>query len=407
MAGTAKFSLLVLFAAGVLGSTVCFADDAVTRDGVGDLNAQAVMAGEFPGSFKIPGPGTISLAIGGFIKSVAIYDSKAELMGSDFLPATLGLSKPDTNGGFSVDSTLTRFHVDGRAPVPTGKVKGYIEYDLNSLNNGTVDIRMRHAYGSWESDAGTLTVGHTWSTFMDLKILPEGLTEPTVSGVIFTRQSMIRWTQRLGSRVTYHVALEDPGNSDIAIPAGARAFTAAPDVIAGIEYGKSGVGHLRLNGIARRATVEIDPDQHYADTASGLTFTGGADVFAHDRVCFGGVYGEGLGRYFLGIESTAGSAFNETSREIDLRKQTGAMLWYKRQWSQKLRSTAMAGMAKSEALGWQSGTTFESSSYAAANLMWSIQPYLTLGIEYAYGQRVTKNSAERDNQRIALGVQIF
>lgn len=45
------------------------------RDAVGDLNAPAVRAGEFPGSFRIPGPGNVSLAIGGFVKTAVIYDS--------------------------------------------------------------------------------------------------------------------------------------------------------------------------------------------------------------------------------------------------------------------------------------------------------------------------------------------
>jgi hypothetical protein len=178
------------------------------------LNAGSVKAGVFPGSFKIPGTRDVSLAIGGFVKAVAIADSNAEGMGADFLPATLGTRRADTEGAFSLDSTLTRMFIDARAPLQDGSVRGYIESDLNGGNDGSLGIKMRHAYGSWATSTGTLTAGHTWSTLMDTKILPEGLTEPTVSGAIFSRQSLLRWSQPLSSDWTYHVAIEDPSSSD-------------------------------------------------------------------------------------------------------------------------------------------------------------------------------------------------
>ena len=59
------------------------------RDRVGDLNAEMIRAGEFPGSLELPGTEKISLAIGGFVKTVAIADSDAEAAGAAFLPAFL------------------------------------------------------------------------------------------------------------------------------------------------------------------------------------------------------------------------------------------------------------------------------------------------------------------------------
>jgi hypothetical protein len=64
------------------------------RDSVGDLNAAGIKAGEFPGSIKIPGTGDLSLAIGGFIKTVAIFDSDAENMGPIFCPPRLARGDP-------------------------------------------------------------------------------------------------------------------------------------------------------------------------------------------------------------------------------------------------------------------------------------------------------------------------
>jgi len=72
-----------------------------------------------------------------------------------------------------------------------------------------------------------------------------------------------------------------------------------------------------------------------------------------------------------------------------------------------LRSNAMFGYAYSNPFGFQSGGTLDNTLYTAANLMWEIFPYLTLGIEYAYGQRENKDHSDLDNHRVGIGFQIF
>ena len=68
------------------------------RDAVADLNREAVAAGEFPGSIRIPGPWKTSLQIGGFVRVLAISDSDAENIGEALLPAILGTRRDDDDG---------------------------------------------------------------------------------------------------------------------------------------------------------------------------------------------------------------------------------------------------------------------------------------------------------------------
>lgn len=383
--------------------------DSAPRDDVGDLNSAAVSAGDFPGAIRLPGK-DVSLAIGGLVKTVAIADSKAETMGADFLPATLGTKSPDKDGAFSIDSTLTRVFLDGRAASRDGgQLRGYVEADLNNANDGSLGVKLRHAYGSWKNRYGTLLAGHTWSTFMDTKILPEGLTEPTVSGAIFVRQPEVRWSQPLDASFTLHAAIEDPNSSDIfdssSTPRLGR--TKLPDAILGLEYVAGNRGHLRLNAIARDLEVNLPDGSSDSQAAWGFALTGSLNVLEGDRWVFGAAYGQGLGRYLLGIPSTAGSVLDPVTKEIALRDNWGALTAYKHQWTQSLRSTAMVGYARARPLDWMPGDTFESSTYAAANLMWQVLPYLTLGVEYAYGQRALKDGSTLDNHRIGLGFQFY
>lgn len=379
----------------------------VARDDVGDMNREAIRAGDFPGSFQIPGSGKVSLSIGGFIKAVAIADSDAETMGADFLPATLGTRRPEQDGAFSLDATISRFHLDGRAPMGDGGLRGYVEADLNHVNDGSVGLKLRHAYGTWTRGDGTLTAGHTWSTLMDLKILPEGLTEPTVSGPIFMRQPQIRWSQRLGEQWTVHGAIEDPSSTDIFSDQPTLGQTSAPDGVLGVEWDQPKVGHLRLNGIARSIAVDLPGGGGDSELGWGLALTGHLDLFEQDRLRFGGVYGRGLGRYLLGIQSSDGSALNPATLQLELRDNWGLQASYEHHWSAKWRSNAMVGYASSDPLSWQAGSTLNSTTYTAANLMWQVFPYLSLGFEYSYGVRENKSGPALDNHRMMFGVQVY
>jgi hypothetical protein len=378
------------------------------RDNVGDLNRDSIRAGEFPGSFQIPGPGKVSLSIGGFIKTVAIADSDAEAMGADFIPASLGTKRLDQKGAFSIDSTLTRLHLDARAPTENGgKLRGYLEADLNNANDGAVALKLRHAYGTWETGGNTLTVGHTWSTLMDLKILPEGLTEPTLSGPIFMRQPQIRWSQSLGEKWTLHAAIEDPNSADVFSDEPALGQTSVPDGVLGIEVDKPEFGHLRLNGILRKIEVDLPSGGSDSERGWGLALSGHVNLFEQDRLNFSGVIGQGLGRYLLGILSTDGSAINPVNDQFGLRDNWGVQASYAHHWSANWRSTAMFGHAESDPLSWQLGRTLKSSTYAAANLMWQVLPYLTVGAEYSYGKRENKSGPDLDNHRVMIGVQVY
>ena len=378
------------------------------RDSVGDLNAASVQEGSFPGSIQIPGPGQVSLAIGGFIKTVAIYDTNAEDAGADFLPALLGVRRDDKSGNFAVDATMTRYYLDARAPVRYGHIRGYLELDLNDNNDGSLDQKVRHAYGVWKSPWGTLTAGQTWSTLMDLRALPEGLTEPTISGAIFQRQALLRWTQPLDLGASVDFAIEDPDSNDVFRDQEEFSNSAIPDVVLAGEIVDEDIGHVRVGGIYRR--IKVDKDGGGGNTKeNGWGITGGLHVntVGKDRVMLVGSYGKGLGRYLLGIAPAAGGWVDPASGDLKLRTNYGGYVAYQRFWDQRFHSNFGLGHARAKTLSGQPGNFFHHSTYAYGNLMWNVLPYLTFGIEYDYGQRENRDNSTKDNHRIMIGTQLF
>jgi hypothetical protein len=198
-----------------------------------------------------------------------------------------------------------------------------------------------------------------------------------------------------------------PGSSDISSSQTILGDTSIPDVIAGVEYSPSELWHLRLNGMVRRIGADIPNAGEDEATAWGLSLTGHYNVFQTDKLSFSGLYGEGLGRYLLGIQSTAGSVLDPMNNELVLRDNYGGMISYLHHWNASLRSTAMAGAAFSDSYDWQPGNTFERSIYGSVNLMWRIKPFITLGIEYAYGSLKNKDGSDLDNHRVSVGTQVY
>ena len=377
------------------------------RDSVGDLNVEGVKAGTFPGSIKIPGPYDVSVAIGGFAKTALIVDTNQESSGADFLPALLGTRRKDQDGNTSIDASLTRFNLDVRAPTKLGDLRSYVEFDLNKNNNGTLDPKLRHAYGTWKSAWGTLTAGQTWTTFMDLKILPEGLTEPTVSGAIFQRQPLLRWSQALAPKISVDLAIEDPNSNDVFSDQPDVGHSPSPDVIGAVEFAEKGIGHLRLSSIYRRIELDRDIGGNTARDGWGVSAGAHLDTFTKDRFMLAGNYGSGLGRYLLGLAPAAGGAVDPITSELTLRTNFGGMTAYQRYWTDYLRSNFAVGYAQAATLSGQPDNAFKSTVYTYANLMWTILPYLTVGLEYDYGVRENLDGSTIDNSRFMLGVQMF
>jgi len=164
--------------------------------------------------------------------------------------------------------------------------------------------------------------------------------------------------------------------------------------------------HVRLGGIVRRLKADAGQGPSSA-TASGASLTGRVDLLERDKLILNAVYGKGLGRYLLGIRPNAGAFIDAASNDLELRTNTGVMLAYQHFWTADLRSTLMGGIARARVPATLAGDAFKSSRYVSLNLMKRLQPYLTVGIEYAYGKNEFSASPGFDNHRIAVGVQLF
>jgi hypothetical protein len=231
--------------------------------------ADAVVGGDYPGSFKLPGSDT-SFSIHGYVKLDAIYDADQALgdsAGWTGIQAN-GTQAQRRDGIFRFHAKQSRLNFQSRTPTSYGQLKTYIEADFlgatgnQSVSNST-SLRLRHAYG----ELGPVLGGQTWTNFMDVGSLPETLDFNGPVGVLFARQAQIRYTQGFG-KFTFSGSLENP-QGDITATSGATSSSAIPkatsdpvnkidrmpDITAKLAYndtwgsaGAAGLGSVLING---------------------------------------------------------------------------------------------------------------------------------------------------------------
>lgn len=183
------------------------------KDQVAAQGKEAVVAGDIPGSFRVPGTET-SVRLYGVGELNMVHEMKGDGGKNDyatFMPymPLRGSADAKRSGETYLHARTSRLGIEAATPTQYGLLMAKVEGDFNndprtgnsavygSLANiytqqatNSYDFRLRHAYfqlGSW-------LVGQTWSTFMDIDNTPETVDFNGPIGSTFVRQPQIRYT---------------------------------------------------------------------------------------------------------------------------------------------------------------------------------------------------------------------
>ncbi len=371
--------------------------------------AQAVTAGDFPGSIKLPGTDT-SFKIGGYAKLDVIHDF--DDIGSEDLFVTSAINVDgDRNGRTRLHARQSRLNVDVRTPTEIGDARIFLEGDFfgsggNQLVSNSTSFRLRHAFGQVSNlfdSSGNVLAGQTWGTFMDVSALPETIDFEGPNAESFIRQGQVRWTQLFGDGISVALAIENP-EGDILNDGGLN-LDQIPDVVARGRWDQDW-GHLQAGFVGRQIRFD-DGDDDESEFGYGINASGKIGLpFLHekDNLRFQAQYGDGIGRYIVDL---AGGGFDAqrdpTTGDLETVTAFGAYGAVQHWWTDNLRSNAVYGYVKADNADFVPGDTFESSQYVAVNLIWSPIPRIDAGIEYLWGQRENDNGRSGTANRIQLG----
>jgi len=187
-----------------------------TKKEVSELNDQvvlqgkeAVVLGDMPNSFRMPGSET-SVRVYGYAEANMIKDFKGTAPGDTFTNVAeqpLNSSNPET-GKTVMTAQTSRFGFETSTPTASGPFHTVVEGDFYAYCGSECNrnrLRLRQAYGEY---AGWL-VGQTWSTFMDLDDIPETVDFNGPVGTPFSRVPMVRYTWNTPTGFSFKGALEN------------------------------------------------------------------------------------------------------------------------------------------------------------------------------------------------------
>jgi hypothetical protein len=396
----------------------------------------AVVAGDIPNSFRLPGSDT-SLRLYGFAELNMVHEFRGDNSDNDyasFLPYA-PIRGVDANanrrGRNYIHARTSRIGLEASTPSQYGPIGVKIEGDFNNEPRtgnaavyGTVGniytqqisnsygFRLRHAYGQ----VGNFLVGQTWSTFMDVDNLPETVDFNGPIGATFLRQPQIRYTYPTAEAGSFTVALENSvsyvlDSTGTATPAG---FSRVPDLIG--RWDKSyDWGAVSVRGVTHEHRINDGAGVSASRRGYGIGASGLVKTTGDDFLTWAVTGGTGIGRYFNYIE---GAFYDAGADRILMEKALGVVLGYQHVASERLRFNAALGVQKNfnneyttfaRANGLGSGQFGVNSRVWQAHLgfIWTPVDGVDLGAEYIFGRRTTLANERGDMSRINLSAKYY
>lgn len=344
------------------------------------------------------------IKLGGYVKLDAIADSTKMGNPNMFITAKIPVEgEADYGKGehFAMHAKQTRLNLELRSPTQLGALKIFYENDFFGNNTEpSMDYRLRHFYGQ----VGNLTIGQTWSTFYDPDSFPDTLDFEGPGVLPVVRQPEVRYTIPIKKNEMFAaLAIEQPKSDLSNLPDGADGRNIMPDFASHWRWeGKP--GHVQLGGVLR--SLGYDDSAGPTDSALGwgLNLSGALKTFNSDSLLASFSYGEGIGRYIQDLPSGSGGVV-DAQGNLHTLPAWGAMIGYRHHWSEKWRSTASYSYVHADSRAEQGSSAYDQTHFAQCNLIWAPTKNFSIGIEYLYGHKQTRNGRTGDDHRVQLSLQ--
>jgi hypothetical protein len=238
---------------------------------------------------------TFKFGIGGNVRVVGFVDFAGSIDNDNFVTSLIPI--PTYNySQFRIFANQSRLNVKVVGKVKEHTVVSFIEGSFNGTGNV---FRLRHAYISLLG----LTVGRTWSTFMDLQASPSTIDGEGPNNQIAQRHAMIRYTYYYKDKLRFAVAAEMPEILMEVLPNDTtyNVFNQRqhiPDFCSHISY-KGNFGHVQMGGILRimnYGDTTQNKKSHYV-VGGGLALSGTFKTWKNATLYYQFNGGKGIASY--------------------------------------------------------------------------------------------------------------
>jgi hypothetical protein len=314
-------------------------------------------------------PGTqVRYVLAGFVQLDALW-TRRELAGEEkdaFITSAIPFDAAPSDTRFNARASQLNGIL--KAPTRLGELTAHAQADLFAYEEGAQPnlTQLVARLGEW------LTLGKTYSTFMDDEAWPATLDYNGPSGALFARQFVLRLGAPLGEKLRVEAALEDPQSDD----------ADRPDFVARLRFGSERL-HAQLGALSRSSSPA---------SGDGISVSAGLGVGQSGRLLAQWTRGEGISRYF----NDGLSSIDESQRL------TGLYLYYEHEWAARWNSTFGWSELRADGQGSRPASDLKRVQYASANLVHRLGADLVLGAELLWGKAERLDGARTDDSRVQL-----
>lgn len=341
----------------------------------------------------------LDIEIGGYVKTDATYDLDADLGPSLDASSVPTGSDASSNPSFRIHSLQSRLNFSATQE----NMKVFIEADFftgesSELVSNSRHLRLRHAY----FNVGNLTIGQTWSTFMDANwvLYPTTVDFGGPAGATFIRQSLFRWSVN----ENFDVAIENPENQvrssfdSSGDPVNATTRDTLPDIV--LRYAHAGDISWQVAGLFQQ--FEVDGGAADGESESNFGATAGVNFKIGDGNSFSIKSNVNSNRYtYYGFSNPAAVV---NGSDVELIDHTAFVTAYNHDWGGGGRSTIAYGLVEFDD-DFLAPTDIDNISTLHINYRWSPYENVDFGLEVSNAQQELVNGDDGDNTRLQFGAK--
>jgi len=348
----------------------------------------------------------------GYIKVDAMFSNYSDgslgtqSIGRDFyLPGLTPVGGIEESTQFDAHIKQTRFRFTTDTKTEEGdSITGVLELDFLVTPGGNERVsnsyvpRVRHAFVSYKG----WTVGQTWTTFQDVKTLPESLDfVGTTDGVAFARQALVKY--KTGS---WEFALENSETTITPFGGGARIVAddgAIPDAVVRYTH-TADWGHFSVAGIVRQLSYDNIVSVDDSVSSTGISLNSKIKVGEKDDIRLSLTTGSGLGRYVA--LNTVNGAVIDANGNLETIDSTAYSIAYRHVWNSKMRSNfSYSSLIVDNNVALTGTSATESTNSISANLLYSPTQKITVGGEIKQATREIETGADGDMTRVQFSMK--
>ncbi|WP_394837629.1 DcaP family trimeric outer membrane transporter [Pendulispora rubella] len=405
---------------------------AITASASFSCFSAVAFAEDEPGTFRIPET-TTTLTFSGYAQLDVAYDFKARnpyVEADDYaiiaarIPLSSSYEARKKSGQLYLTARTSRLGLTTLTTTRWVDIGARLEADFWSGNlltsqefTNSVLARLRHAYGTLSGKYGTLLVGQTWSTFMDLNAAAQTVDFNGPGSGPGLRMPMIRYTIPLQENFTVALAAENAAGTDqngITDGPGTktpytRKVQRIPDLVGRVETAGTW-GSVSAAGVTTHyEDVGAPGGDSYSKQGWGASLSTALNVFG-DTFRASVTGGRGLGRYMFAAGSAQG--VTDTGERFVLWDALGYHVNYTHVWNPQFRSNVVWSQTFFRNNGASSPEhpyepTFSPETMDIVdpevnqqleelyvNTFWTLTRQVEFGLEYTFGRRHTFGNDE-------------